>query len=256
VLILDAHAHLYTRFPPDAIRRRIDDAFRAAADRAPDGDAPPALALLLAERAGETLFQQILDRGGPEWQFDASSRPINENRAVLMRGGWLGAHAAILAAGRQVRTASGLELQAVGLRGDEVPDGLDAFETADAIRARGAQAAIVWGVGKWMGRRAKVVRELLRTGRIERVIDTAMRPRGWPPHRVLRGGPDAPRVWRGSDPLDRPGEERRLAQYGSLHDGPWPSAASLEAALATLDGAACRPWGRRRSWIEVAATVL
>jgi hypothetical protein len=124
---------------------------------------------------------------------------------------------AVFLRGQQLVTAEGLEVLAFGMDG-EIAQGASLARTLEGIRSRGGWATIAWGVGKWLGRRGKLVTEAILAEAASRDValgDNAGRPRIWsfvPQFHVAAelGMPILP----GSDPLRIPGDEARIASYG------------------------------------------
>ncbi|MDX1578328.1 MAG: hypothetical protein R3266_07575 [Gemmatimonadota bacterium] len=140
-----------------------------------------------------------------------------------------------LVAGRQVVTRERLEVLALGTR-EQIPIHASLEETVEATEQRGALPVLPWGVGKWTGARGRLVREFLAAGGSERVVlaDNGGRLARWPTPDLLRPGPESrpPRA-AGSDPFPFPGEEARIAGYGTCLfadlDPERPAASVLEA---------------------------
>ncbi len=145
-----------------------------------------------------------------------------------------GARRLLLVAGRQVATADGLEVLALGTA-SELPDGDGLHETVDRVLALGAPAAVPWGLGKWWFRRGRLLRDLLEAEAPEGFLlgDNAARPRGVPPSSLFRlaAEREVPML-AGTDPLSRPEEARRVGAYGSLVEV--GASAFLEAPAAAI----------------------
>ncbi len=138
--------------------------------------------------------------------------------------------------GRQIVTAEKLELLCLGVDAD-VPDGLSAEAAVHRIREVGGIAVLTWAVGKWLFKRAAVVKNLLEIfGPQDLIIgDSAMRPVFWPtPHPMRFARKNGYRVIAGSDPLPVAGEESVMGSYASLFSTEFDAAkpnSSLKSAL-------------------------
>lgn len=144
-----------------------------------------------------------------------------------------------LVRGRQVRATGGLEVLALATR-EEFRTGGPLAETVAEIQQVVGFAVIPWGFGKWLGRRGRLVREILgvRAGEGVLVGDNAGRLARTPSPGIFRlarklGIPILP----GSDPLPLPGQERKLGSYGFTLSGgfdPLAPGTSLREALTHL----------------------
>ena len=148
-----------------------------------------------------------------------------------------------LVAGRQIVTAEGLEVLALGTVA-EFSDGATLPAAVQTIRAAKAVAVVPWGFGKWWGRRGALLRAYLESlgDEVLYLGDTRGRLRGTPDPRpfqlaTARGWPILP----GSDPLPMASEAVRPGSYGF----------ALEA---TLDAA--RPWTSLRQALDQCETAL
>mgnify|MGYP001180872077 CR=1 FL=1 len=136
--------------------------------------------------------------------------------------------------GQQIVTAERLEILAIGAR-DDGWEGQPADQVIRAVRDVAAPALIPWAPGKWWGRRGRLLHELIQRWPPEELmlVDSSLRPWGWPLPRPLRPWKQRGHLLAGSDPLETPGEERQIGRYATR------LAASLDArdpvaALRTL----------------------
>jgi hypothetical protein len=121
----------------------------------------------------------------------------------------------LLIAGRQIVTAEGLEVLALGTVA-KVSDGLPIADVLAWCEARGAVAVIPWGVGKWVGRRGRVVKDLVLKAAPGRLMlgDNAGRPGFWRMSAFTAGAGVKSRILSGSDALPLPGSERGIGRFG------------------------------------------
>lgn len=118
---------------------------------------PLAGCLLLAEIGGQGRFEgyrlgaPVSGRGG--WMC----RRTGEAESLRLDRG--GTHL-FLIAGRQIRTLEGLELLGLCCR-TELRDGVQAAAGVRAILASGGLPVLPWGFGKWMGRRGRLLDDLI-----------------------------------------------------------------------------------------------
>ena len=221
VIFLDAHAHLY----PGYDRDRFFDALFANGGRLLPG---ATVAAAVMRRAGQPPLATLVE-GGRRW------RPLGrpDDATILMGDGtknlWL-------FAARQVVAAEGIE--AVGLLGDaDVPDGLPLAQGLEALAAAGLVPVLAWGLGKWLGRRGGVVRELLAQRAPGTLLlgDCALRPTFWGrPRPMAAAQARGFRVVYGSDPLPRAADVAVAGCYATAvagHLAPGSPAASLRRLL-------------------------
>ncbi|MCK0168481.1 hypothetical protein MWU52_13025 [Jannaschia sp. S6380] len=239
---IDGHVHLYPRM--DAARlfaaaaRNLRRIAPAAQDRA----------LLLTETARDDAFR-ALSRGRVRPEGWAVERLPQDPAALRLSHGTLGT--LLLVAGRQVVTAERIEVLAIGTDAS-FDDGQSADETLRRIAAAGCPAILPWGLGKWIGRRGRLVEDLLdRHGPAVRPGDNAGRPVGWPRPGPFRGRAVLP----GTDPLPIPGAEEEAGRYGLLLSGRLDAArpaADLVQRL-SLPSLSVKAIGRRQNMARVAA---
>ncbi|MEY8800942.1 hypothetical protein AB9K35_11565 [Leisingera sp. XS_AS12] len=155
-------------------------------------------------------------------------------------------------AGRQVITAERIEVLALATV-RRFRDGCPAGELLAELWEAGIPAVLPWGVGKWLGRRGRLVAELLhvQAGPGLFLGDNAGRPRVWPTPALFRQRPVLP----GSDPLPVPGAEVGAGGYGFALEGRLDQgrpATDLRARLMALTGNP-RVTGGRRGLVAVLA---
>ncbi|MHC5066346.1 MAG: hypothetical protein ACYTG5_20510 [Planctomycetota bacterium] len=127
----------------------------------------------------------------------------------------------VLLAGRQIGTAEGLEVLAVGSR-EVQEDGRPILDTLDSVRATDAVTILPWGFGKWWLRRGRVVEDVLMSAAPEILFlgDSGGRLRYGGTPRAFRLAADRGiRILPGSDPLPLPGHAGRAGSYGAVIEG-------------------------------------
>jgi hypothetical protein len=202
-------------------------------------------ALLLAQARAERVFEWL--GGQPrleEWSFEAARDEPQTLFANAPDGRWLA-----IVNGRQVRSACGLEVLAIGTC-EDFDDGAPFETVVDQVARSDALLVIPWGFGKWLGRRGAAVRAAL--DRLDRrsacLGDNGGRPEWSREPRLLREGrAKGFRVVPGSDPFPFGRDYRRVGRFGLCLDtspprvGLWRSLRSL----LTGDSPAPRSYGRR-----------
>lgn len=249
ISLVDAHVHLHECCETDLLL----DAAAANFSSAARGARPKSAVLLLAQAAGSDRFEQLAaealpgsapDKPAAGWGFRLTAEA--ESIVAVRRDG----ARLILVCGRQIRTAEGLEVLALGTT-RRFDDGRAAADVLLAAAAAGALAVLPWGVGKWLGRRGRLVSRLIGDAGLRIACgDNGNRPGFWPRPRLLRRAERlGRRVLPGSDPLPLPATVARAGSFGFAVGGALDSdrpAADLKARLAD-PRVAIEPYGRRES---------
>ena len=244
-VLVDGHVHVHPCFDLELFLRRSAANFEQAG-RSLDLDRPPGL-LLLTESAGDDFFGAFAARTAGD-DGDWSFRRVEEaSLAALERG----EPRFFVLAGRQVVTAEGLEVLALAC-GERFPDGRPLDATLDAVRDRGALAAVPWGFGKWWGRRGKLLDDVMdrQDPAVFFLGDNGGRPRlGGRPALFERAQKLGIRILPGSDPLPFPDHAGRAGSYGFAVAGPFDPARPAESLTRMLHRAETRPrpFGRGQS---------
>lgn len=232
---VDGHVHLQDGFGIDAVLSAAAGHFAAAS--ATTGATPKGV-LLLSEIAGTDRFAELLGTTG-DWQFSETGEP----QSRLAQRGPDGAQIAVVS-GRQVISAEGLEVQALGTRAqfaDETP--LD--QLLEEIPASGALAVLPWGVGKWSGRRGARIADLVAEGPTRPglfLADSGVRPAALArPALLAQGEATGWRVLAGTDPLPLSGEDGKPGRFGFRVDGPFDPRRPFAALAAWLGALSMSP---------------
>lgn len=193
---VDGHVHLYEP-------SHVDRALGAAAEnlRAAVPDACAGL-LLLTESTGfhahATLTQQ-----GAERLPDGSLRLL------------VGSFPIYLIPGFQANSMEGLEVLAIGTE-TRPPDHIPASDIISAIEESGGIPVLPWGVGKWIGRRRRLLRSLVGSAEAGRLFlgDNGGRPGWWHEPMFQAGAGRGLRLLPGSDPLPIANAWQRIGTSG------------------------------------------
>jgi hypothetical protein len=246
-LVVDGHVHLHGCFE---VQSFLDDAEAnlVVVARALGLDPELPGVLLLTESAKDAAFRILRSRAaggsGPGWSFRRTAEP--ESLLALRSD----APRLILVAGRQVATAEGLEVLALGCDAT-FTDGQPLAETLAAVRECGALPAVPWGFGKWWLGRGRLVRALVEREEPGRFFlgDNGGRP-------ALSRGPRlfgvaqrrGIRVLPGSDPLPFTTQSRRVGTFGFVLRVPLDferPAARIKATLSDVS-TTVEPFGEGR----------
>jgi hypothetical protein len=230
--LVDAHVHVY---PGADVGRLLDS---AAVNFARAANAVGAKAwqgnLLLTETMRVEWFDSIAaagERSFGRWHLKFSSDdPIN-----ITANSSAGSEILRIVAGRQIVTAEKIEVHALGTRA-KFSDGMEAHATLKAAAQSGAMVVLPWGVGKWTGRRGRLVESLMQDSqpRTLFVSDNGGRPTFWADWRLAVTKQP---VLRGSDPLPLPGEESRVGESGIWFDGLLPDRSTALDMLMRISAA-------------------
>jgi len=235
-ILVDGHVHLHDDFAADVFfDAAAANVAAAARELGLPGDTPGML--LLAESEGVDAFSRLADGSRPagSWRLEPTAEPIS-----LLASNPAGPPLVVVA-GRQIVTAEGLEILALGTRA-RFAEGQPTREALAAVLATEALAVLPWGVGKWTGRRGALIQELLQNLLTARLYagDNGGRLAWWPRPRLLTQAERCGRpVLAGSDPLPLPAEVRKPGRYGFV-------------AEINLDRQ--RPFAPLRRWLDAQTT--
>jgi hypothetical protein len=223
LVIADAHVHFHECFDLEELFGSAFKNFQKEVDGTAEKTRFSAF-LFLAETENENWFRRFSDqvRGGPaptavigKWAL----QPTQEECSLCARSS--AEEGLYLIAGRQIRTVENLEVLALGTTRDleeKAPlEGLIA-----QISRLGAIPVIPWGVGKWIGRRGKIIRDLLKKRDLPSIIlgDNGNRPRFCPkPYLLKEAGEKGRPILPGTDPFPFPSEIRQIGRFGFKIEG-------------------------------------
>lgn len=244
--VVDPHAHYYAAYGATAFLDAAWSNLSAAAQSSglSLGGRPEYAAVLLDIRDGGNFTawrDGTIDVDG----WERSSLP-DDSSAV--RYADAAGRRLLLVGGRQLVSAEGLEVLVIGTA-DAIADGLPVREY---LRRYGSLLPVMlpWGVGKWLGRRGRLIRALLEESDLPPFLlgDNAGRPwlwsGGWPFRRAAELGIS---VLPGSDPLPIRRHVDRIGRCGCVFEvdlsGAHPGRA-LATALREL-GSHARCFGRQ-----------
>jgi hypothetical protein len=212
LLLVDGHVHVHACFDLSRFLDRAARNFEAVATDRAAGRIPPGV-LMLTESAGDAVFATLRERA-PErhgaWTIDRATEPIALD-ARRDDGARL-----VLVAGRQIATADGLEVLALGTV-RTFADGRPLHDSIREAREAGAIAVVPWGFGKWSFGRGALVRRLVEEEDPATffVGDNGGRPQWGPrPRAFALAEAHGIRVLPGSDPLPLPDHVDRAGSYG------------------------------------------
>lgn len=243
IVLIDAHVHVYPHVNVSELLSAADRNFRAAAARI--GATEWRGVLMLSEVCGVEWFDSAADEAGGRifgrWHVQRSPEdPISLTASA-------GEEVLTIVAGRQIVTSERVEVHALGTRA-KFTDGLETRTTLAAVHQSGALAVLPWGVGKWLGKRGRLVEEILSSSGQLGVYaaDNSGRPGFWQDRRFALTRQMGRPLLAGSDPLPLVGEESRVGAFGCWLDRRLPVDApmvDLIAGISSLGPDAIQPYG-------------
>jgi hypothetical protein len=219
MLLIDAHVHIYDCYNLEKFFDVAFENFQAAATQV-GYERDFTGILLLAESSGCDWFGRlkILTQAEQSPQKNRiGSWALNrtgEDSSLIEQAN--GGKRLILIAGRQIVTAEGLELLALCTT-DVFADGISIMESVAMVRESGGIPVIPWGFGKWMGRRGKILKELLGSIKEPKIFlgDNGGRPKFLKQPSYFKMADDLNiRILPGSDPLPFTSEYNRAGSFG------------------------------------------
>lgn len=214
---IDAHVHFYDIASLDQALDAGWDQLHSAATSA--GYQPGIVCLCLTETARDNAFEALADGAlvPSGWFVRAAPRDVSALWLERRSDGAI----LLLVAGRQIVSEENIEVLAIATR-SAYPDGNPVKVVLEDLRNEQIPAILPWGVGKWFGKRGKIVDALLAETASSGLMlgDNAGRPLGWRRPRLFeRAALDRVPVLPGSDPLPLPGAELGIGQFGSVLEG-------------------------------------
>lgn len=237
MIVFDGHVHIYESFDLDLFWQSAFAGLRAAGQRTGTKE-PLSYFLLLAEFSGQDFFTAL--KNGDVALNSVKGLKIssgNEQESLQVSHTQYPGILLHLVAGRQLKTAENLELLAL-FTSNHFDDGLPFATCVEAILAADGLPVCPWGVGKWLGKRGRVLADFCKEEQSRHLLlgDNGGRPTLWPRSGLLEK--TAARLLSGSDPLGLAGEEKRVGSYGGYCAGDVDAihpAASLKELLANTD---------------------
>lgn len=218
LILADAHVHLHECFPLASLLDAALHNFQQAAELTAENQNFQGV-LFLAELPNQNCFDELLCsvESNPEKELILEDWTLSttDEKCSLWVTASSGERMAILA-GRQIVTEEGLEVLAL-VTEQKIDGGLSLTATLESILAVNGIPVLPWGVGKWIGRRGRVLQELL--DKADSLMfflgDNGGRPIFWR-HSIFfkqaqsLGLPILP----GTDPLPLTSEYRRPGSFG------------------------------------------
>ncbi|NEQ76189.1 MAG: hypothetical protein F6K23_26005 [Okeania sp. SIO2C9] len=215
-IIADAHVHIHRCFEIDQLLNASLANFQKVSQTQTDIDNSIFL-IFLTEMPGDFEFSKLLEYAKKSqqinnWKFaitqeSLSIYAVNNNNQKIF-----------IIAGRQIVTAEKLEVLAL-ISDSEFADGLTIETTIENIVSKGGIPVLPWGVGKWLGKRGKILQKLLNSDSIPMVYfgDNSGRPNFWSrPSYFQLAEQKGWKVLPGTDPLPLKSEYSRPGSFGFM----------------------------------------
>ncbi len=244
VILADAHVHIYDCYKLEQfLDSALENFLKFSANFS---------VLLLTETSNDHYFKTLLEFAQQQktiqgWKFHETSEPESIYAENCQGKG------IFLVAGRQIVTSENLEVLAL-MTNQIFEDNLSLQETIKTVIKAGGLPILPWGFGKWLGRRGKLLKNLLNLDESPRLFlgDNGGRPVFWPrPKYFQLAEAKGWQVLPGTDPLPLAWESSRPGSFGFKIQGTFncqkPSQ-SLKNILLNLDpviqpyGSLQNPW--------------
>jgi len=222
-IVVDAHAHLYPGFGVCSFLRGAS----ANLSEAVTGEALHAqstcVVFLLSTPAGNGFrrLKEAIEREKQDCIGAENSVNVPEERVSMCLTLRHGGQTLVVIAGRQIVSRDRLEVLALGTR-QRFEEGQSTETLIRKVSREGAIPVLPWGVGKWLGRRGRLVEELIEDSTLPPFFlgDSANRPAFWPrPSQFRRAEERGIKNLPGSDPLPFPHEARCVGRSGVVLNG-------------------------------------
>ena len=224
---VDAHVHLHPHFD-------VAGVLTAAARNMAAVAQGPAM-LMLTESAGVDAFAALPEAAGP-WQITATEEPVS--RLARSADGFELA----IVGGRQIVTAEGLEVHALGTR-RTFDDGQPIHDVLADVPHDGALAVLPWGFGKWSGARGALVADLIDAPPAGLMLaDSGVRPGLIArPDLLVRAEAAGFKTIAGTDPLPLTREQGKAGRFGFIAEHAFDAARPFAALADWLAGQSTSP---------------
>lgn len=206
-ILIDTHIHIYDNYATDILFQAFrDNVIRSKSNMG---------AMLLVEREGVNYFSKL--KNGE--CLPANSTVIESDpHSFIIKTPSL--PDIIVIAGRQIACKEKVEVLAYGTQ-VSIPDGTPIRDAINQIIAANGKPILAWGVGKWLFKREKLVKDLLKEHSPEQLLigDSALRPTFWAEPIVMRSARRRGfTILAGSDTLPPSDQALRAGQYAERYD--------------------------------------
>ena len=218
-IIADAHVHIHKCFEIDQLLNASLTNFQKISRTKTDIE-NSAFLIFLTEMPGDFEFSKLLEYAQNHhqinnWKLTPTQESIsisatnNENQKIF------------IIAGRQIVTAEKLEVLAL-ISDNEFADSLPIETTIQNIVSKDGIPVLPWAVGKWTGKRGKILQKLLNSDTLSMVYlgDNSGRPNFWSrPSYFQLAEQKGWKVLPGTDPLPLKSEYTKPGSFGFTVEG-------------------------------------
>lgn len=217
MILIDAHVHIYKCFDLQIFLDSAFINFQQEGLKKGQGDDFTSV-LFLTDWPGQNWFQLLAsfidgkstNKTFQNWTFNST----NESCSLFVKRN--DGKGIFLIAGRKIITSENLEVLSL-FTNNIVKDSMSLEETIHRIKENDAVPVIPWAVGKWMGHRGKILKNLIEVNKDPNIFlcDNRNRPIFWPWPKYFREAERRGiRILAGSDPLPFASEVRRVGSFG------------------------------------------
>jgi hypothetical protein len=213
-LLIDGHVHVYDSFDLIEFFTRACTHLDYFYEKKYANGSPYEKLLLLTEAGNNDFFARWREHGRLGLNSGFQFKETGEEASLILEKDSV--PQCYILRGRQIVTAEGLEVLAVGST-LTIPDGLPIQEVIQTIINQEELAVLAWGFGKWLFRRGKVIQQLIATNDSPYLLlgDNSGRPVFWGTPRLYKQGRAVNTVLTsGSDPLPFPEEYIKVGTFG------------------------------------------
>jgi hypothetical protein len=220
-ILADGHVHIHRQFQENiCLRCALTNFARVATLHNFSGNIDNVL--FLTESSNIDWFRRqhdCADKNFIDKQNGYQFKVTGETNSLYFEKDSLGR--LFLIAGRQIITTERIEVLALGLE-NAYPDGHSLSKTLSDLQQTNSIIVIPWGVGKWLGKRGRIIASFLSDLPFGSFFlgDTGNRPSFWPlPVFFHPLGQLPPLNLPGSDPLPLANQENRIGKTGFFLQG-------------------------------------
>ncbi|MBE9169010.1 hypothetical protein IQ238_16300 [Pleurocapsales cyanobacterium LEGE 06147] len=212
LIIADTHVHLHNCFDLDImLDSALENFSRLFSGKGRENNFIGILFLIKIGKQNNNFNQLIQPREKlKNWNFQQTGEKISLYARNKLNQGLF------LIAGCQIVSSENLEVLALATDRD-FQDGLPLKELIRAIASVDGIPVLPWGVGKWFGRRGKILSNLFNDSELPLFFlgDNSGRPKFWlRPHYFKQAETKGIKILPGTDPLPLPSEVRRPGSFG------------------------------------------
>lgn len=254
-ILIDGHIHIHSTVDPDRLFDAAWKNFNSVQKELFSDADHCSFVLLLAEGKTSNAFSELYRKSDTapeeqqgEWKLLSTAE---ENSILAVQQ----TKQIIIIAGRQLITLENLELLSL-FSTQTYPDKKYSLnELATLVTDEGGVPLLAWGVGKWLGKRGKIIQNFLQHPPVPRffVGDNGNRPVFWPyPKLLAQSEHQGILSLAGSDPLPISNHDQRAGSYGSALDRGTLESEKPAAELRQLlcSAKALIPFGKRAGCLQ------